>query len=98
LFEDEIPVEKQAHIITHVSRIGMSKDACSAHCDVVQKYFGAEFGASVSLNNTADLNIAPDLESHDAHTILGVDVENQYIAISALRTLTAPVPWDATCE
>jgi hypothetical protein len=27
-----------------------------------------------------------------------VDVDNQYIAVSALRTLTAPVPWDATCE
>jgi hypothetical protein len=26
-----------------------------------------------------------------------VDVDNEYIAISALRLLTAPVPWDATC-
>jgi hypothetical protein len=26
------------------------------------------------------------------------DVDNQYIAISALQALTAPVPWDATCE
>jgi hypothetical protein len=27
-----------------------------------------------------------------------VDVDDQCIAVSALRTLTAPVPWDATCE
>jgi hypothetical protein len=28
----------------------------------------------------------------------GVNVDNQYIAVSALRTLTAPVLWDASCE
>jgi hypothetical protein len=29
---------------------------------------------------------------------VGVDVDNQYITISALWTLPTPVPWDATCE
>jgi hypothetical protein len=27
-----------------------------------------------------------------------VDVDNQYVAISTLWTLTTPVPWSTTCE
>jgi hypothetical protein len=27
-----------------------------------------------------------------------VDVDSQYIGVSAIWTLTTPVPWDATCD